>query len=281
MKIGNAQLTRNMDSYCINELSIPSIILMENAAISVVKNINFDNFKSFTVVCGSGNNGGDGLAIARQILAMNMKINVFMVGNHSMSKDCNINYDILKNMGVKINHIVEEQDIKELSKALNENDMTIDAILGIGLSRNVEGIYKKVINLINENSKYTLAVDIPSGMMCDKFGILGTAIKAQTTISFETYKRGFLANNGEDYTGIIKVEKIGIPDYVVNMFNQKEYLTEINDIKNIIKKRNKYSHKGDFGRVSIIAGSERFTGAAYIFNTSSCKKWGRISYLVY
>ena len=198
MKIGNAQLTRNMDSYCINELSIPSIILMENAAISVVKNINFDNFKSFTVVCGSGNNGGDGLAIARQILAMNMKINVFMVGNHSMSKDCNINYDILKNMGVKINHIVEEQDIKELSKALNENDMTIDAILGIGLSRNVEGIYKKVINLINENSKYTLAVDIPSGMMCDKFGILGTAIKAQTTISFETYKRGFLANNGED-----------------------------------------------------------------------------------
>lgn len=264
MKIGNAQLTRNMDSYCINELSIPSIILMENAAISVVKNINFDNFKSFTVVCGSGNNGGDGLAIARQILAMNMKINVFMVGNNSMSKDCNINYDILKNMGVKINHIVEEQNIKELSKALNENDMTIDAILGIGLSRNVEGIYKKVINLINENSKYTLAVDIPSGMMCDKFGILGTAIKAQTTISFETYKRGFLANNGEDYTGIIKVEKIGIPDYVVNMFNQKEYLTEINDIKNIIKKRNKYSHKGDFGRVSIIAGSERFTGAAYI-----------------
>ena len=74
MKIGNSELTRNIDNYCINELNIPSIVLMENAAIKVIKNIDFEKFKSFTIVCGTGNNGGDGLAVARQLFAMNMKI---------------------------------------------------------------------------------------------------------------------------------------------------------------------------------------------------------------
>ena len=88
MKIGNSELIRNIDNYCINDLGIPSIVLMENAALKVIKNIDFQKFKSFTIVCGTGNNGGDGLAVARQLFSMNMKIDVFIVGNHSMSKDC-------------------------------------------------------------------------------------------------------------------------------------------------------------------------------------------------
>lgn len=271
MKIGNSELIRNIDNYCIKELNIPSLILMENAAIKIVKNINFERFKSFTIVCGTGNNGGDGLAVARQLFSMNMKVDIFIVGNHSMSKDCAANYDILKNMGININHITKSEEIQNLNQALDENDMTIDAIFGIGLTRKIEGIYDEVIKIINEKSTYTLSVDIPSGMKCDSFGILGNSIEANKTVSFEVYKKGFLDYESEKYTGNIIIEKIGVPDFVVNKFHHKEYLTEINDIKNIIKKRSKYSHKGDFGRVTIIAGSENFTGAAYISTMSTVR----------
>lgn len=264
MKIGNSELIRNIDNYCINDLGIPSIVLMENAALKVIKNIDFEKFKSFTIVCGTGNNGGDGIAVARHLFSMNMKIDIFIVGNHSMSKDCATNYDILKNMGISINNIIKSEDIIKLREALSENDMVIDAIFGIGLTRSVEGIYEEVIKSINKSNSYILAIDIPSGMKCDSFGILGTSIEANKTISFEVYKKGFLDYESERYTGSIIIEKIGVPEYVVNKFHDKEYLTEIGDIKNIIKKRNKCAHKGDFGRVTIIAGSENFIGAAYI-----------------
>lgn len=264
MKIGNSELIRNIDNYCINDLGIPSIVLMENAALKVIKNIDFEKFKSFTIVCGTGNNGGDGIAVARHLFSMNMKIDIFIVGNHSMSKDCATNYDILKNMGININNIIKSEDIIKLREALSENDMVIDAIFGIGLTRSVEGIYEEVIKIINKSNSYILAIDMPSGMKCDSFGILGASIEANKTISFEVYKKGFLDYESERYTGTIIIEKIGVPEYVVNKFHDKEYLTEIGDIKNIIKKRSKYAHKGDFGRVTIIAGSENFTGAAYI-----------------
>ena len=264
MKIGNSELIRNIDNYCINDLGIPSIVLMENAALKVIKNIDFQKFKSFTIVCGTGNNGGDGLAVARQLFSMNMKIDVFIVGNHSMSKDCFANYNILKNIGIDIKHIITSEDMINLREALLENDMAIDAIFGVGLTRKIEGIYEEVIKSINKSNSYIMAIDIPSGMKCDSFGILGTSIEANKTISFEVYKKGFLDYEGEKYTGTIIVEKIGVPDYVVNKFHHKEYLTEIGDVKNIIKKRNKCAHKGDFGRITIMAGSENFTGAAYI-----------------
>ena len=88
MKIGKSDLIRNIDNYCINNLKVPSIILMENAALKVNKNIDFEKFKSFTIVCGTGNNGGDGLAVARLFFSMNMKVDLFIIGNLSMSKDC-------------------------------------------------------------------------------------------------------------------------------------------------------------------------------------------------
>ena len=137
MKIGNSELIRNIDNYCINDLGIPSIVLMENAALKVIKNIDFQKFKSFTIVCGTGNNGGDGLAVARQLFSMNMKIDVFIVGNHSMSKDCFANYNILKNIGIDIKHIITSEDMINLREALLENDMAIDAIFGVGLTRKI------------------------------------------------------------------------------------------------------------------------------------------------
>ncbi len=264
MKIGNSQLIKNIDNYCINNLGVPSMVLMENAALKIINNIDFEKFKSFTIVCGIGNNGGDGLAVARQLFCMNMKVDVFIIGEHSMSNDCSTNYNILKNMGICIEHIIKNEEIEKLKEALCKNGMTIDGIFGIGLKRNIEGIYNEAIKAINEKSSYILSIDIPSGMMCDSFGILGNCVHANKTVSFEVYKKGFLDYESEKYTGNIVIESIGIPEYVVDKFHSKEYLIEIDDIKSIIKKRKKYSHKGDFGRVTVIAGSKKYTGAAYL-----------------
>ena len=271
MKIGDSSLIRNIDNYCIEELKIPSMVLMENAALKVLKNIDFKKFKSFTIVCGSGNNGGDGLALARHIFASGYKANVFIVGNGKMSDDFKNNYNILKNMDLEIKSIKDSKDIVSLNEALNKNDVVIDAIFGIGLKREIEGIYKEVVNTINEKRKYTISIDIPSGMKCDTFGTFESCIKANKTISFEVYKRGFLDYESEEYTGEIVVEKIGIPEFVVDKFHNKEYLVNEEYIKSILKKRDKYSHKGDFGRVSIIAGSDNYIGAAYIASQSAVR----------
>lgn len=271
MKIGDSSLIKNIDNYCIEELNIPSMILMENAALKVLKNIDFKKFKSFTIVCGTGNNGGDGLALARHIFSNGYKVDIFVVGNGKMSDDFRNNYTILENMNIQIKTIKVSEDITKLKERLNENDAVIDAIFGIGLKREIEGIYKEVINTINEKSKYTISIDIPSGMKCDTFGIFETCIKANKTISFEVYKRGFLDYKSEEYTGDIVVEKIGIPEYVVNKFHSKEYLVNEEYIKTILKKRDKYSHKGDFGGVSIIAGSDNYIGAAYIASEAAVR----------
>lgn len=271
MKIGDSNLIRNIDNYCIEKFNMPSMILMENAALKVLKNVDFKMFKSFTIVCGTGNNGGDGLALARHIFSNGYKVDIFVVGNGKMSDDFKSNYTILEKMKLEIKSIKSSQDIDSLSKSLNENDVVIDAIFGIGLKREIEGIYKEVVNAINEKSKYTIAIDIPSGMKCDTFGTFENCIRANKTISFEVYKRGFLDYKSEEYTGEVVVEKIGIPEYVVDKFHDKEYLVNEDYIKSILKKRDKYSHKGDFGRVSIIAGSDNYIGAAYISSQAAVR----------
>lgn len=271
MKIGDSNLIRNIDNYCIEELKIPSMVLMENAALKVLKNIDFRKFKSFTIVCGSGNNGGDGLALARHIFSSGYKVNVFIVGNGKMSNDFKSNYTILENMNIEIKSIKVSEDIVELNESLNENDVVIDAIFGIGLKRELEGIYKEVVSAINKKSRYTISIDIPSGMKCDTFGTFETCIKANKTISFEVYKRGFLDYKSEEFTGEVVIEKIGIPEYVVDKFHSNEYLINEEYIKSILKKRDKYSHKGDFGRVSIVAGSDNYIGAAYIASQAAVR----------
>lgn len=271
MKIGDSNLIRNIDNYCIEELKIPSMVLMENAALKVLKNIDFKNFKSFTIVCGSGNNGGDGLALARHIFANGYKVDVFIVSNGKMSNDFKSNYTILESMNIEIKTIKVSEDIAKLNEALNESDVVIDAIFGIGLKREIEGIYKDVVNAINKKSKYIIAIDIPSGMKCDTFGTFENCIRANKTISFEVYKRGFLDYKSEEFTGEVVVEKIGIPEYVVDKFHNKEHLVNEDYIKTILKKRDKYSHKGDFGRVSIIAGSDNYIGAAYIASQAAVR----------
>ncbi|MFT5871993.1 MAG: hydroxyethylthiazole kinase-like uncharacterized protein yjeF [Clostridium sp.] len=264
MKIANSQIMRMIDRYCIDILGIPGIVLMENAALKVVKNIP-ENNKNFVIVCSSGNNGGDGFAVARHLLNRGNYVEIFFLGSEeNMSADALVNFNIIRNMGVKIIKVNNNVDLEILRESIKQSEMTIDAIFGTGLSREVKGIYSLVITIMNDNSKYILSIDVPSGFECNSGKVMGNCIKSNKTVTFELYKKGFLGYDADALTGEIVVEKIGVPRSVVDRFHENEYLMDIDFIKKLIVKRNKYSHKGDYGRTLILAGSLGFTGAAYI-----------------
>lgn len=200
-----------MDRYAIDHIGIPSILLMENAALKVLQNIDLKTTHSYTLVCGTGNNGGDGLAIARHLILKGKKIDLFIVGPlHKASKDFSINLNILENMQVPYTHILYEEDLKTLENSLKENQFTIDAIFGIGIRRDVEGVFFQTIYTINTHAKKILSVDIPSGLDADTGKILGLSIKANTTITFHHMKKGLFIN--KDSSGKVLVEDIGIPE---------------------------------------------------------------------
>lgn len=201
---------KNIDSYAINNIGIPSIVLMENAALKVVRNIDLHNMNRFTIICGVGNNGGDGLAVARHLVLKNKQVDLFIIGDLDKgTNDFRINLNILKSMEIGFTHITRDEDLAQLKKSLEKNDLIIDSIFGIGLTRRVEGLYKEVISLINHKSKKILSVDIPSGLNGDTGEVLGISIKANITITFHLIKKGLLENR--EFAGEIIVEPIGIP----------------------------------------------------------------------
>lgn len=207
---------RSIDRYAIKDIGIPSIVLMENAALKVIDNIDLDNTHSFTIICGTGNNGGDGLAIARHLIIAEKKVNLYIIGNIDRgSEDFKINLNILKNMNVDITYIRTTEVLSSLKSSLCNSDLTIDAIFGIGLSRNIDGLYFETISYINNYSKEILSVDIPSGLQCDTGNIMSISVRADRTITFHGMKVGLL--DRKTYTGDIIIEDIGIPKYVTDI----------------------------------------------------------------
>ncbi|NEZ46712.1 NAD(P)H-hydrate dehydratase [Clostridium niameyense] len=271
MRIASCETMKDIDNYCINNLGIKGVILMENAALKVIKNVSLDK-NSFTIVCAKGNNGGDGFAVARHLYILGKKIEVFFIGSdENMSDDCKINYKILKNLNIKVNRVKNIEDLSIMKDSIENSEVTIDAIFGTGLKRDVRGIYDSTISIINENSRYTLSIDVPSGMDSDTGKVRGNCIKAKKTVTFQLYKKGFLNYDIDDYIGDIIIEDIGIPNEVVDKFCNNESIIDEYIIKNKIKKRDKYAHKGDYGRALIFAGSSGFAGAAYISTQSTVK----------
>jgi len=268
MLLGGNETTKKIDSFAINELKIPGIMLMENAAISFVKHID-ENEDNFLIICGKGNNGGDGYAIARQLFSKRKNVKIFCISNENMSNDCSINYEICKNMGIEIFY-----EIEELNKLLLECEVVIEGIFGTGLNSEIKGIYREIIEKINavSNNKKIYSIDIPSGINGDTGEIMGISIKADVTISFVTYKKGFLNSKIKNYLGKVIIENIGLNENNINHLINEYYLTP-KMIKSFHIERNEDSHKGDFGKVLIFAGSSGFYGAGNIV-AKSCVRSG-------
>lgn len=244
------------DRYTIEQMGVPSCVLMERAALKVVEILEQNNVdcSKTLIVCGSGNNGGDGLAIARLLYLKGIHVNVCYMGNkETASEENKRQYTIAENYGISIGNTLEKK----------EYSVIIDALLGIGLKRDVSGKYKEVIEQLNEMNGTKVAVDIPTGI-CDTTGeIKGCAFRADFTVCFAFEKIGMLFEKGRQYAGKIYVADIGISSEALPA-GQKLYTYDREDKDVSLPKRNPDGNKGTFGKVLIIAGSKGMAGAAYL-----------------
>lgn len=250
---------------------VPSIILMENAALACVRELkkSFDIVnKTVAVFCGKGNNGGDGLAIARHLYNMGVRVNVFLVNGSTFKGDAKINFDIINGMGLPVDTI---SDTDNLEYVIRSFDIIVDAMLGTGISGTVRGMAYDVIRLINENARYVLSVDVPSGINSDSGEICGVCINADKTVTFAGYKIGMLLYPAADCTGKIVVDMISMPPVAIESQNLQINVSDEEFVRNTIPKRQNNSQKGDYGRLLIIAGSKGMSGAAYMASEAALK----------
>lgn len=269
MNILSVQNAKMIDKYSIKTMKIPSIVLMENAGLRI-SDLLINKANEFTVVCGVGNNGGDGLVIARHLLNNAKKVNVVIVGDLlKATNDFKTNFEILLNLKCNIAYIKEKNDIDDqVNSVLNNSDIVVDCLFGVGLNRNVEGLFYEVISVINSISKYIVAVDIPSGLNADTGKPLGICIKADETFTIQVPKKGFYEYQSFNYVGKLNIIDIGIPKEAITNYNDNIIMLDDFQYKNMIPIRKVYGHKGNYGKVLVWAGSLGLTGAAYITTQS-------------
>lgn len=280
MKLATPEQMKSIDSYAINNIGIPGLLLMENAALSVVSEaesmLGGLKGKRITVVAGKGNNGGDAFAAARLLYCRLADVRVYLAGSKcGITGDALSNMTFLENLGIEVNEYVEklsnginknrsnstEVDPNDLSLSLAESDLIIDGIFGTGLGREITGLPKRIIEEINLCGKPVLSIDIPSGVDGSDGSVKGVCIKADTTVTFCLPKTGLILHPGCEYTGKLIVANIGIPPDAVN---HTEILTELIDdgkVCYMIPQRTQNSNKGDYGRVLVLTGSSGMTGS--------------------
>lgn len=259
MKACTSAQMRMIDKSASEFGGIPSIVLMENAAIACADEIlKHDGIKSAVIFCGKGNNGGDGFTIARHLFNKGINVTVYLVCGSDFSGDALINYEIISRMGI---NIIELNDTDLLSLYISNADITVDAIFGTGIHGEITGIAAEVIDEINNNSKFTLSVDIPSGINADTGEICGLCVNADVTVTFAAYKTGLLMFPGADFTGKIITADISIPEYIIENMNINVSVSDRQLAGKLLPGRRKNTHKGDYGKILIIGGSVGMTGA--------------------
>lgn len=271
MEILSVESSKRLDNYMINDIGLPSIILMENYAEKIVEKI-LHRGNKFLVFCGVGNNGGDGLVIARKLILAQKNVKVYIIGNMEKgTEEFNVNYNVLTNLEANIEIISSLDTIGLVKQEIKDADIVVDSIFGIGLNRKIEGDFYKVIDCINKFSNYTVSVDNPSGLDCNNGNVLNIAVRAKETFSIETLKKGYFTRGVKEYLGDVTVISIGILNNIGEIFTEKIKLLNDEEYRRMVPIRNLYGHKGTYGKVLILAGSDGFTGAAYLTTQAAIK----------
>jgi NAD(P)H-hydrate epimerase len=274
MKLFTAAQIRAWDKATIERAGITGHQLMEMAANACCEEIIRQQLHSaqFYILCGNGNNGGDGLAIARLLLLQNIKVTVLLptLGEDG-SIDFNTNLRLLSNVS-NVN-IIQFNQTNALTFSLQPGDILIDALLGTGINRPATGLYAACIEWMNNQVGHIISIDIPSGMHADGKANGDIIVRAQQTFSFETWKLAFLMPENSNFVGDIKILPIGldVPYYQetetpYQLINQKE-------AQALLQTRNSFSHKGHFGHALLVAGSYGKIGAA-VLAAQACLRSG-------
>lgn len=272
MYILSPQQTKKADIATINNKGITSVDLMEYAATLCFhwlhNKLQGEN-SQIHVFCGIGNNGGDGLVIARHLYKHNYRVNCYIVNfSDNRTEEFLVNYTRLKEIGLQPIDLNNENDFPEI----DANDIVVDAIFGNGLSRNPEGFTKKLIQYLNNKKVFTLAIDIPSGLFGDKSVTDKDAVlKASHTLTFQTPKMAFLLPENKDFVNTWEVIDIDLDqNYIENLHPKIHYITKT-DIIPLYKTRNKWDHKGTYGHSLIIGGSYGKMGAVALASKAALK----------
>ena len=259
MKILDTAQLKELDQSTIVNEPIASIDLMERAASTCADWLNdhFDPPLGFTIICGPGNNGGDGLVIARLLSAMERKVHVY-ADPDSGSPDNRQNYHRLLELGIT----PHPADAWEKDR-IDEDTILVDALFGYGLSRPLEGKWAGLVDAINEQSNLIVSIDIPSGLFMHAPGS-GTSIVADFTLTFQTPKLAFFIPENQDIVGAWVVLDIGLNANKLEQLDTYLLTLEKDDVAEMVPTRGKFDHKGTFGHALLVVGSFGKVGAAIL-----------------
>jgi ADP-dependent NAD(P)H-hydrate dehydratase / NAD(P)H-hydrate epimerase len=264
MKLVTAASMRELDRRTIEDLGVPSLVLMENAGRSTYQILRreFPELAGLVVVlAGRGNNGGDGLVVARYLANDGIPVVVYLLAaRDQVQGDALVNLKILEKLDVEIEEILGEDRLNDVLHRMSRAELVVDALLGTGLNSPVRGLFAQAIDRVNRTRTPVLAVDIPSGLSADTGEPLGVAVEADVTVTYGFPKIGQILPPGRDLVGRLWQVDISIPpDFAQEAANE---LAEAADMRTLLPPRPFASHKGTFGHLVVVAGSAGKTGAA-------------------
>jgi ADP-dependent NAD(P)H-hydrate dehydratase / NAD(P)H-hydrate epimerase len=275
MKISTVSQMRRLDRTAVDRFGIADMLLMENAGLATASVISDElgvSGKRFVVLCGMGNNGGDGFVIARKLYSGGGRVNVYILGDRK-------NYNGSARQNLKTleriipDNITDIDTMDPVTKAVHHCSAIVDAMLGTGITRNTGGLYRDIIDMVNAVQKPVFSVDIPSGINGDTGSIMGAAVNADYTVTFGLPKIGNMLYPGFEHCGKLYVSHISFPPEIYD-----DLTVSINTPMDL-PERNKAFHKGQFGNVLCIAGAAGYFGAPYFSALSFLKAGGGYSRL--
>ncbi len=276
MKILTAEQMRQVDRVSTERFGIPSLLLMENASVQLFRALeqHFADLdrRRIAIVAGKGNNGGDGAALARQLMQRGIKPAFFLLARVAeVPGDARTNLEIVQKSGLAITEIATAADWERADSILQQSDIIVDAILGTGLSKPPEGLYRQAIESINRSPAFVLAVDIPSGMPSDSCTGGNLTVRAHLTVTFTAPKRAHVLNADQEALGELVVAPIGSPE---QLLEDETFFVERMDVqtaREAIPSRPISAHKGTMGHVAVVGGAPGKAGAIILSATAALR----------
>lgn len=267
MKVVTSAEMRELDRRAIEEYGIPGVVLMENAGIQVVSALS-ERYRPIQsrrvlVVCGKGNNGGDGLVVARHLHSLEVPVEVFLLASGAELKgDARTNFEIVRKLPIPLTELTSTDAVEATSPRLGEFDLVVDAVFGTGLTSAPQGHASRMIDLLAERGAPVVAVDLPSGLDADRGEIPGAHLEAELTVTFGFPKRAHLLFPAAGAVGDLVVADIGIPEALADSDSLWVHLLGEEDVRPQLRPRLEDSHKGSYGHAVVVAGSTGKGGAA-------------------
>ena len=273
MKVVTAKEMRELDRRTAEGFGIPTLILMENAGLQAALEILrfFPALSKVAVVCGKGNNGGDGFVVTRHLLNRGVEARAYLLARKGEVKgDAKVNLEILERMR-PVQEATSSEELKQMASELRPVDIIVDAILGTGTTGPAKGLYAEAIQLLNSLGRPIASLDLPSGLDADEALVPGPSIQAKLTITFALPKRCLLLYPAAKFAGTMRVVDIGIPRRLLTDSALKVSLLEAEEVADVFPPRDPNAHKGTFGHVLVLAGSVGKTGAAAMCSLSALR----------